>query len=215
MKKIKLYIVISVVIGIILSVTLSFCLAETLIESKNVTYVDNSNLKANNVQTAIDGTCTRFSNELANLEKTLLDKFYPVGSIYISTSLSTVQQVNNTIGGEWEVYGKGQTLVGIDTNQEEFKTINQTGGEKTHTLTVDEMPSHTHIQDPHNHQLPADSNGTIFNNWWGPNATAKLISKAGGYTTSSTIATNQNTGGSKAHNNLQPYIVVYMYKRTK
>ena len=215
MKKIKLYIVISVVIGIILSVTLSFCLAETLIESKNVTYVDNSNLKANNVQTAIDGTCTRFSNELANLEKTLLDKFYPVGSIYISTSLSTVQQVNNTIGGEWEVYGKGQTLVGIDTNQEEFKTINQIGGEKTHTLTVEEMPSHTHIQNQHTHILPYMSNYGKGFNGYGFESGGSNITNGNGISVSFATATNQNTGGSKEHNNLQPYIVVYMYKRTK
>ena len=54
-------------------------------------------------------------------------KEYPVGSLYISTSSTNP---NEFIGGTWERYGKGQTLVGLDENQTEFNTVEKTGGQK-------------------------------------------------------------------------------------
>jgi hypothetical protein len=133
---------------------------------------------------------------------------YPVGSVYISivsTNPATLLGV-----GTWSAFATGRTLVGIDAGQTEFDTVEETGGANTHTLITAEMPSHTHVQDAHSHTAPVfatDANGPNFDRSAGGGA-------EGVATTNATTATNQNTGGGEAHNNLQPYIVVYMWKRT-
>ena len=146
MKRIKgnTKLIVGLVLGIFISAVTSYAVAATLIKSADVSYVDNAKLGATNVQAAIDGTCTKFSNDLA----TLLDKMYPIGSIYISTTLSTPAQVGSAIGGTWEAYGKGKTLVGVDTSQTEFDKIGETGGSNTVTLTTDNLPSHSHSFTP-------------------------------------------------------------------
>lgn len=144
---------------------------------------------------------------------TTLADVYPVGCIYIST-VST--NPGTLFGfGTWSAFAPGRVLVGIDAEQSEFNTVEETGGTKTHTLTVNEMPSHTHVQDAHTH------------NFFGRDTTTGALSSIAGATdTSSSLlstntnhvqpatAVNQNTGGGQAHNNLQPYITVYMFKRT-
>ncbi|MCW1043450.1 phage baseplate protein, partial [Streptococcus anginosus] len=50
------------------------------------------------------------------------------------------------MGGVWERFGNGRVLVCVDEADADFNTANKTGGEKTHTLTIDEMPSHSHRQ---------------------------------------------------------------------
>ncbi|MFR8269377.1 MAG: InlB B-repeat-containing protein, partial [Oscillospiraceae bacterium] len=77
-------------------------------------------------------------------ENTFLDKTHPVGSIYVSTTYSTTSQVSAALGGTWEVYGSGKTLVGVNTSDTNFNTVNKTGGSSTSTLAVMNMPSHTH-----------------------------------------------------------------------
>lgn len=132
----------------------------------------------------------------------LLDLTYPIGSIYIS--------VNNTnpsslFGGTWVEFAKGKTLVGVDTSQTEFNTVEKTGGSKTHKLSIDEMPNHAHPWNGYsagNLYLGSGSSVTyaLFgNDTWSEN-------KANGI---------QSVGGDQPHNNLQPYITCYMWKRTK
>ena len=149
-------------------------------------------------------------SELENKINSNFDKTYPVGSIYISTSGTNPSTI---YGGTWERYGQGKTLVGLNESETEFSTINKTGGEKTHTLTIDEMPSH-------NHNL----GGHTF--LWGENVGTVNIKNANaeaGATSQNRLYTYQNqygwantlvNGGSQPHNNLQPYITVYMWKRT-
>ncbi len=90
-------------------------------------------------------------NEIEKLKNntTTLDTMYPVGSIYISTDLSTAEEVATKFGGTWESYGGGRTLVGVGTGTDNNSTeqtfaANESGGEYKHTLTIAEMPSHTH-----------------------------------------------------------------------
>jgi microcystin-dependent protein len=85
---------------------------------------------------------------------------------------------------------KGRIPVGFDTTQTEFNTLGETGGEKTHTLTTAEMPSHVHTQSGH-------FTYTIVDSGAGPN-------NVGAQQTVNTGA----TGGDGAHNNLQPYIAL-------
>lgn len=118
---------------------------------------------------------------------------YPVGSIFIST-VST--NPGTLLGfGTWAAFATGRTLVGIDAGQTEFDTVEETGGAKTHTLVEAEMPAHTHTQSP----------GGLTN--FAPVASSGV----GGTSNSSPTG---STGGGGAHNNLQPYVVVYMWKRT-
>jgi len=116
---------------------------------------------------------------------------YPVGSIY--TTVSATAPATLLGMGTWVAFGAGKVPVGIDASQTEFDTIEETGGTKTHTLTTSEMPAHTHT-------IPTKgSGGSSYN----------LDYVTGGDTTASS-----STGGGAAHNILQPYIVVYMWKRT-
>jgi microcystin-dependent protein len=110
---------------------------------------------------------------------------------------------------------QGRVPVGRDTGQTEFDTLGETGGAKTHTLTVAQMPSHTHTQDNHTHVL-AGSNGGSAN--LGPSVTSNSNGDFGytlpGGRAQATRATNQNTGGGSAHNNLQPYQVLNFIIKT-
>jgi len=90
---------------------------------------------------------------------------------------------------------KGRSLVGVDPDDEDFNVVGKTGGEKTHTLTIDEMPSHNH------------SVNTIFPFTIGSNRTAVANSTSNNVTgTAGDVVLN--TGGGQAHNNLSPYAAV-------
>lgn len=141
----------------------------------------------------------------------ILDAVYPVGSIYIATVATNPATLFGF--GTWAAFGAGRTIVGLDAGQTEFDTVEETGGAKTHTLLTAEMPSHTHTQNPHNHTV--DFNDLWRWQAWTSGSSAYGFRYDGALPTSSETAVNQNTGGGGAHNNLQPYIVVYMWKRTE
>lgn len=63
---------------------------------------------------------------------TIIDKIYPVGSIFMSATLSDATAVGNALGGTWVAWGAGRVPVGVDTSQTEFDTVEETGGAKTH-----------------------------------------------------------------------------------
>lgn len=136
---------------------------------------------------------------------TLINKIYPVGSIYMSTTQNTAAKVKAALGGvgTWVAWGAGRVPVGVNTSDSSFSTVEKTGGEKTHTLTVSEIPSHQH------------SSGHVNVNYhgggsdgWNP-LMSNGINNQTGFNTNTT-----STGGGGAHNNLQPYITCYMWKRT-
>ena len=133
-----------------------------------------------------------------------VDAMYPIGSIYISATMSTAAQVQTAFGGTWVAWGEGKVPVGVDSSQTEFNTVEKTGGEKTHTLTITEMPSHNHnvrsgFEGGKNDQLG-------YNHGFGSPAGYRSGGDGGNFI--------EDKGGGAAHNNLQPYITCYMYKRT-
>ena len=125
----------------------------------------------------------------------ILSKVYPVGSIYMSLSSTDPKTL---FGGTWERLKDRFLLAAGDTY-----SAGATGGEATHTLTKDEMPSHNHYA--------AINGGTDS---YGQNRTTigSFANKAQGYSDSSTIFA---TGGGNAHNNMPPYLAIYMWKRTE
>lgn len=131
---------------------------------------------------------------VTDLTKQLFLLMHRVGDIIFSTS---DENPSTIYGGTWVAWGKGQVPVGVDTSDSDFNTVEKTGGEKEHTLTVDEMPSHKH------------DFGQQF-------ATTSNLSGTYGYYMIAGTQTDviKNTGGNQPHNNLQPYITCYMWKRT-
>ena len=141
-------------------------------------------------------------------------KSYPVGSIYISTSSTNP---GSTYGGTWVEYGKGKTLVGVDSSDSDFDTVEKIGGEKTHILTIDEMPSHMHkvrLSYSQNGLNNSWVEGNFAVNWSTYSDTAWATGTIRGNGGNGQFGITNNVGSSQSHNNLQPYITVYMWKRT-
>ena len=155
--------------------------------------IDNKNELDNKIENNKTSILNLTNKENSN---NVFLKTYPVGSIYISTSSTNPSTI---YGGTWERYGQGKTLVGLNESESEFSTVNKIGGEKTHTLTISEMPRHTH-------SLYMNS-GTddLSRGFW-------LVQDAVPVSTSRANITEYE-GWSQPHNNLQPYITVYMWKR--
>lgn len=86
-----------------------------------------------------------------------VDMVFPVGSV-ITNSSPTFNPNTLYEGTTWERI-KGKVIVGIDESDSDFNAVNKTGGEKSHTLTVGEMPSHTHTAESHTHSIPAHRHG--------------------------------------------------------
>lgn len=135
---------------------------------------------------------------------------WPVGSIHIRADNIDPATL---FGGTWQAFGAGRVLVGLDAGQTEFDTLGETGGAKTHTLTIAEMPSHTHVQNAHQHTQTCASSATGGLVGSSPDASTNAAVTSG-YSTANATAVNQNTGGGGAHNNLQPYIVCRFWQRT-
>lgn len=141
-------------------------------------------------------------NEVVHTED-LFNLIYPVGSIYLS--VNTVDP-SSIFGGTWERLKDRFLLGGGDTYM-----VGNTGGEATHTLTLDEMPLHSHG----------------FLDYWGTTYDANLaqtkrncVSVNGDGTgldagaAANSRTKTADTGGGRAHNNMPPYLVVNMWKRT-
>jgi hypothetical protein len=120
--------------------------------------------------------------------KTILDKVYPVGCIY--TSIVATNPATVFGFGTWVSFGSGKMLVGVDTGDADFNAAEKTGGAKTHTLGITEMPPHHHVS----HVLCGGTD----------------LGGAG----SSHQGNTTDTGGGVAFNIMNPFITVYYFKRT-
>lgn len=134
----------------------------------------------------------------ANLTKNL-SAAWPVGSVFIavvSTSPATLLGF-----GTWSAFAAGRVLVGLDSGDTDFDAVEETGGAKTHTLLAAEMPAHSHL-------IPDVRDATTGG------STTQIAKTQDTSSTTGTLINTASTGGGGAHNNVQPYIVVYMWKRT-
>lgn len=132
------------------------------------------------------------------------DSIYPIGSVYINAAVAT--NPSTLLGfGTWVRIGQGRVLIGegsgtdINGDNKNF-TNGSIGGEYEHTLTEDELASHTHNLKEGN-----------FNTLQGDSTTH--IDSTTGIDQNSDVIT-QSAGDDQPHNNIQPYLTVYMWKRT-
>lgn len=131
----------------------------------------------------------------------------PVGYIFSwapvddGPDLSTPAKVAAYFGfGTWAAYGTGQVLVGVDSGQTEFATVGKTGGEKAHSLTTAEGPKHAH-------GLKWEREGGLGT------GNGVLIKDANDGESYPYTYFTEFSGSGQAHNNLQPYVVVYRWQR--
>lgn len=141
---------------------------------------------------------------LKNQIKEIILAAHPVGSIY-----PTVENINPSeiFGGTWVLWGGGRVPVGVGTgtdingNTMSFASADKTGGEYTHKLTQSELPS----------SLSFKTNDIGFQTYGEGTSEGEEVGTPFG---SNTTLNLTNIGGGQAHNNLQPYITCYMWKRT-
>ena len=150
------------------------------------------------------GTLTDLPLDAETIQgKSILDAVYPIGSIYMSVNSTSPATL---FGGTWSQL-KDKFLLGCGDTY----SNGAIGGEATHTLSVNEMPSHRHILKYNGGELlqllsPNNTEGAGF--WadgYGSNTTGK--------TTGYALYTG-SVGNTESHNNMPPYLAIYMWKRT-
>lgn len=175
----------------------------------------------------LDNTLTIYKGDgsATNLDIISFDQIYPIGAIYMST-VSTNPATLFKIGN-WEALPAGRVLLAQGTSTWGVNySAGSTGGEDKHTLTVSESAPHNHTGNAttsgstHTHALtmrashgksgnggvPRFGDGDVWSDYKTQN-----LSAAGEHSHAITI---NNSGGGQAHNNMQPYLSVYMWKRT-
>ena len=176
---------------------------------KNTSSISSLTAKVDNNTSDISSLTTKTDNntsQITALHNMLLvywKTLYPVGSIYISTSPTF--NPNTTWGGTWKKTSEGRCLIGANDTY----PLGSTGGEAEHTLSISEMPSHDHnLSDWAMSWKISGVSGEVNLN---ASATADAWSNNHGYFKSQN---SKATGGNQPHNNMQPYLAVYIWERT-
>ena len=198
---------------------------------------EDSNIPDTKGQNIIDAINDNQTNEKYvqlkdenNLKTYLLAYIYPVGSIKMTADNTNP---STYLGGTWVAWGSGKVPVGVNTSDADFATVEKTGGEKTHKLTVDELAEHEHSGTSTSttrvgygkkvgesistidyigtitHTVKIETVDNTSQKTVYVNGTSPAI-----VTTNITQAYAVKAGGGMSHNNLQPYITCYMWKRT-
>lgn len=195
-----------------------YVLASVLV-GPSATQVTNSNITDMREKMRLSPALLNY-NEIYNNISNLL---YPVGSIY--TNASSSENPGTLLGfGTWTRFGQSRVLVGQDDGDTDFATLGATGGAKTHTLTEGQMPSHYHQggtdgAGAHSHSYYR-TNGQIIRRISNNNDNNHGFNDGGYDTQTSGVGnhahsfTTNSKGNNQPHNNLQPYVVVYMWRRT-
>lgn len=145
-------------------------------------------------------------SDIVSLKKTvdeMIDKIYPVGSIYLAMNTTNPSLL---FGGTWERI-KDRFLLGCGDS---YTSIGTYGGEESHTLTVDEIPSHQHDSQNYFTGEPQESYRSDTDKYFTPMA----VKSGGGGTEATLKGAVMSTGGNKPHNNMPPYVTCYIWQRT-
>ncbi len=157
----------------------------------------------------------------------LANLIFPVGSIRMTVSAADESAF---LGGTWARWGTGRVPVGVNASDTNFNTVEKTGGASTHALVTTELPSHIHsfsgsvtvnANGAHTHQASSGSykvgsgSGSTYYYMTNSGSTSGQVTGSGGSHdhTGSVSGSVGNTGSGSAHNNLQPYITCYFWKR--
>lgn len=163
------------------------------------------------VVTAAVGTNTTQVASTAFVQAALAASLYPVGSIYINAT-SAVNPATLLGFGTWTAFGAGRVMVGFNSSNALFDTAEETGGSAdaivvshTHTASVTD-PGHAHSYTTNSSQAPQSGSST--------NCMTSPTGQTTGTATTGITVSNSTTGSSGTNANYQPYITVYMWKRT-
>lgn len=146
---------------------------------------------------AVINTLQRDMEELKAAQSKGIDgsAIYPIGSVI---TFYDSDDHSGHLGLTWERFATGRMVVGYDSTDASFDTIGETGGEKTHTLTIDEMPKHAHagIKTVSGETSGTQEQGIIQGRYYGNDVWTA------------------DRGGDQAHNNMPPYVVAALWRRT-
>lgn len=154
-----------------------------------ITYADKVALNENPQIADINKVTADDMNQIKNA----INNLFPVG--FIIEVDNAEFNPNASWGGTWERL-KGRVIVGVDEDDTDFNSSGQTGGEKKHTLTVEEMPNHIH-------NVFGQTSG-------GSNSALARVSSTGIWDGGKVSA----TGGGQPHNNMPPYYTAYRWIKT-
>lgn len=152
------------------------------------------------------------------MKSEVLNETYPVGSIYMSTTISTNAEVESKLGGKWIVWGSGRVPVGVNTGDGNFNTVEKTGGATTHRhdfkiairqlygvfLGFDNGGAYSYSKGKYSSQTN-----------WGGDATLNVNTSVSLSQKSGAAGLSESQGDTNIGSSLQPYITCYMYKRTQ
>ena len=192
------------------SAAIAFSKMENLTASKVLQSDGNGDVSASGVTNTELGYLSGVTSAI----QTQIQNLYPVGSIYINGSVAT--NPNSLLGfGTWERYGEGRVLVSQNGSDSSFDTLGETGGDKD-AVTVD----HTHtasVTDPtHSHtgSMGDGAGGSLFPDYHPQDGNFHRASYTTGAASTGISVSISSTGTSATNRNLQPYITVYMWRRT-
>ena len=151
--------------------------------------------------TVINGVTTNaWTAWVETSENAVFNKIYPVGSVYLSVSATNP---GTLFGGTWAAWGQGRVPLGMGSNgTTNYTTVQATGGGETVTLSASQVPNHSHM-------IRVNAATTTGN------PAGDVVTYAGWNTTyGKSDAVISTSGGGASHNNMQPYITCYMWRRT-
>lgn len=157
----------------------------------------------------------------------LLNLVFPIGSIRMTVSAA---DESTFLGGTWVRWGTGRVPVGVNTSDSNFNTVEKTGGASTHTLAAAELPvhghsfsgtvtvnsggSHTHTASAGAYKVGSGSGSSYYYMTNNGSTNPQATDSNGSHSHSASVSgTTGSTGSGGAHNNLQPYITCYFWKR--
>lgn len=127
-----------------------------------------------------------------------------VGQIIMSTTLDTAAKVQAIYGGTWVTWGQGKVPVGVQSTDTDFNAPDKTGGSKTVTLTVGQMPKHRHTPNSTTHRYFVI----------GTNASYHTTAGGSGKGAEAEVTATDYQGNSEPHDNMSPYVTAYFWRRS-
>lgn len=169
----------------------------------------------------IDFNETGSLNFFRTLDGSMMNKIYPIGSIYLTTNTANPGAL---IGGTWERWGNGRVPVSLDEGQTEFNSVGKTGGHKSLQSHTHTFSATTNTMGDHKHYVTGDKDAMLaeVDRCWSLRSTGYSSSPGGANINAATSVTGKHThtisgttagAGSGNAQNLMPYIVCYMWRR--